>query len=249
MLTVCPLTNTHSIPASPLKGLMLLGGAFACVLFIAGCGSDDARPTAINDDSDSALLVQPADSSASDTQPKLTEAVKLRQLGDIDGALRMSSKLLIEQPDDLDVLTLTAELLAEKQEFAEAARIGEQMAGLSESGRPAILTRVHYWYMSARMFNDAERCLGEAIASDPNNAAARKLLGQLLTAQGRRQESATQIRELIRMQKADPNELLSLVDLGSPFSACFIRPLDRRKQDQPVSTGTSSLPVYGPFGV
>ncbi len=63
----------------------------------------------------------------------------------------------------------------------------------------------------------AEEILQIGIERFPDNATLRRLLAQLLNAQGRRLEASDQIRELIRLRDFSFHELLSLVDLSSPF--------------------------------
>ncbi len=64
----------------------------------------------------------------------------------------------------------------------------------------------------------AEAIVIHGIANDPDNPTLRRLLAQLLNAQGRRFEAREHVLHLIRLRVIHPHELLSLIDLSGPFS-------------------------------
>ncbi|WDQ15090.1 FG-GAP-like repeat-containing protein [Rhodopirellula sp. P2] len=72
--------------------------------------------------------------------------------------------------------------------------------------------------LRASKFSEAETLLKGAVEQDPDNVTSRRLLAQLLSAQGRRYEASHHVRHLIRMRVIEQHELLSLIDLSGPFS-------------------------------
>ncbi|WP_236696665.1 FG-GAP-like repeat-containing protein [Rhodopirellula islandica] len=67
-------------------------------------------------------------------------------------------------------------------------------------------------------FSEAETLLKSAVERDSDDVTSRRLLAQLLSAQGRRYEASQHVRQLIRMRVIEHHELLSLIDLSGPFS-------------------------------
>lgn len=66
-------------------------------------------------------------------------------------------------------------------------------------------------------FAEAESLLMSAIEQDPDDITARRLMAQMLSAQGRRIEASYHVRHLIRLRVIQQYELLSLIDLSGPF--------------------------------
>ncbi|MCC9645159.1 CRTAC1 family protein [Rhodopirellula sp. JC740] len=63
----------------------------------------------------------------------------------------------------------------------------------------------------------AENVLRNALRENASDVVSRRLLSQLLSAQGRRMEACHHVRQLIRYTTLQPHELLSLVDTCGPF--------------------------------
>ncbi|EMB16736.1 FG-GAP-like repeat-containing protein [Rhodopirellula europaea] len=66
-------------------------------------------------------------------------------------------------------------------------------------------------------FAEAESLLKSAIEQNPDDITARRLMAQMLSAQGRRIEASYHVRHLIRLRVIQHYELLSLIDLSGPF--------------------------------
>ena len=66
-------------------------------------------------------------------------------------------------------------------------------------------------------FAEAESLLKNAIEQNPDDITARRLMAQMLSAQGRRIEASHHVRHLIRLRVIQQYELLSLIDLSGPF--------------------------------
>jgi tetratricopeptide (TPR) repeat protein len=63
----------------------------------------------------------------------------------------------------------------------------------------------------------AETVVKQGIQNNPGDATLRRLLAQLLNAQGRRHEATEHVIHLIRLRAILPHELLSLIDRSGPF--------------------------------
>ena len=83
---------------------------------------------------------------------------------------------------------------------------------LAEPASPIAVTDIPQAFDGALRRGDhetAETILKQGIQSDPDDATVRRLLAQLLNAQGRRFEASEHVLHLIRLRVILPHELLS----------------------------------------
>ena len=144
-------------------------------------------------------------------------AVRLYNQGQLQPALRAAENYLVGNPSDATALSLIVQIHSDLGDRVSAAEAAESLAEAMPEDWSSILVRAHYWYIETKRFSDAERLLKKVAAKDPAFVEAQRSLAALLCAQGRRHEAVAPLKQLIRLQSAQPNELLALVDLKSPF--------------------------------
>ncbi len=117
----------------------------------------------------------------------------------------------------LSALRLAIELFSQRGKFCEAGDLATQLAELDPQNAAMILIRGFDWHLRCGDFTAAESNLNRAVELAPDNAQVRRLLAQLLNAQGRRYEASEHVRQLLRLRAAESEEVLSLIDLSGPF--------------------------------
>ncbi|MEO1529865.1 MAG: FG-GAP-like repeat-containing protein [Planctomycetota bacterium] len=195
-----------------------------CLLVLAttlgvgvGCNKKPIDPTPVT-------ATDQAKNAAESSTSAIDGAVKLYNQGRLEPALRAAEDHLVAVPTDATALTLVVQIqndLGNKQAAAEAA---EALSTAMPEDAGKILVRAHYWYIETKRFADAERVLRTAAENDSTNVEAHRSLASLLCAQGRRSESVEPLKQLIRLRVAQPNELMALVDIKSPFQLVSYAP-------------------------
>lgn len=111
----------------------------------------------------------------------------------------------------------SADALAAKGQFKEAAKLAVEVAGEPIPDPIMPLMKAFDWYLRDLDLQMAEQVCVLAIQGDPSDPRPRRALAQLLNAEGRRYEASQQVEDLIRLGAAFPREILSLIDLSGPF--------------------------------
>ena len=145
------------------------------------------------------------------------QAWTLLQQGKADEAFRLAQQVLIESPEDSVALQTMASVYASQGNFADAARVARAIGKLNGAQGVEDWLTAFDWHLRASDLAAAEEDLQEAIRVAPNDPRTHRTMAQLLNAEGRRFESRPFIVNLIRLNAAQPRELLSLVELASPF--------------------------------
>ena len=146
-----------------------------------------------------------------------SQAWDLLQQGKSDEAFRLAQRVLIESPEDGVALQTMASVHASQGNFADAARVARAIGKLNGAQGVEDWLTAFDWHLRASDLAAAEEDLQEAIRIAPDDPRTHRTMAQLLSAEGRRFESRPFIVNLIRLNAAQPRELLSLVELGSPF--------------------------------
>ncbi len=176
-------------------------------------------------------------SAAVATTTPVAQATRLVEQGQSAAALKVVSKVLIETPDDTRAIELAAQIHQSLGQTCEAAALWVQLADAKPQASPASLVQAFDLYLRCGDFAAAESCLRRAIEGGPTNPIPRRLLAQMLNAQGRRYEASEQVLELIRLRVIQPDELFSLVDLSGPFSLVSYDGIVDASQTSPFSLG------------
>ncbi|MEM1069939.1 MAG: FG-GAP-like repeat-containing protein, partial [Planctomycetota bacterium] len=198
-----PLFREHKRLAAAqiaLVGVVLFGGASGC------------RPATEHREASTSAK---SNSGSLKRSPRLS-AEGLAQQGRYEAALTKIEEALLVTPNDEDALWLYAQLKAELQDKRLAAETVENIAWKDLNDKSQRLIQAFYWYLESSDFESAERSIRAAVKADPSNGTAQRLLAQLLSAQGRRQEVREPLLALIRLQSITAIELMGLVDLSSP---------------------------------
>ncbi|MEL6106664.1 MAG: FG-GAP-like repeat-containing protein [Planctomycetota bacterium] len=186
------------------------------ILLATGC-SDPENEVASGPDA-----APPSESTRGSDE--IESAVELYNRGELEPALAAAERYLIAHPTDATALTLVVQIQNDQGDKLAAAQAAEALAVAMPTDSSKILVRAHYWYIETKQFTDAERVLRAVVADDPMFVEAQRSLAGLLCAQGRRSESVAPLKQLIRLRVAQPNELLALIDVKSPFQVVSYEP-------------------------
>jgi tetratricopeptide (TPR) repeat protein len=179
----------------------------ACLaLLIAGCSGDSA-----NDSSS-----RPAGVSYSATND-LETALKLYQSGNKPAALKVIREVLIADPQNKHAWAIAIDIHTSLGDHCKAAEMAEELSNVDQDNANKLLVRAFDWNLKCGNFVAAESNLMSAIDAKPTDPTPRRLLAQILNAQGRRQRASEQVRELLRLRSASHHEVLSLIDQSGPF--------------------------------
>lgn len=148
----------------------------------------------------------------------LRSGYELHRQGRNQDAIKIVKQALIASPEDKDALALAIEIHSSLREFCQAASLASELAEIDVENAGVILVRAFDWNLQCGDFEVAESNLNRAVKLAPQSVDVRRLLAQLLNAQGRRFEASEHVLELIRLRAASRDEVLSLVDLSGPFS-------------------------------
>jgi len=198
---------------------------FATTL-ILGCSGDSGKN----------LPSQPA-GSPSNIAGDLETAFHLHETGDKPAALKIIREILIADPQNKHALAIAIEIHASQGDHCQAAEMAEELSEVDRKNASQLLVRAFDWNLKCGNFTAAETNLLKAIDAKPSDPAPRRLLAQILNAQGRRQRASEQVRELLRLRAASHHEVLSLIDQSGPFMLAAF--------DQFADPGQSTLFTLG----
>ena len=189
---------------------------FLALLLLGGCDSrSESKRGNPASQSPTGIGTNQAGSPEGMADGKLAQS--LLQQGEIEKASEVAQRALLESPTDHAALRTMASVQAARENFSDAARIATELAKLDgERGLEDWLAAFD-WHLRASELMAAEQDLREALRLAPEDPRVHRTMAQLLNAEGRRFESRQYILNLIRLNAAQPRELLSLVELGGPF--------------------------------
>ena len=201
----------HRGSAPSVVGILpsILSGLVA-ITMIAGCNTKSNQPTTSNDGTRN---------TEQSTSPEtlIQRAQVLLQQGQNQAAIALARDVLVRDPENIRALQTIASAHAAEQDFQAAADMAATIAQRNGNRGVEDWLAAFDWHLRAGNVMACERDLNEAIAIAPEDPRTHRTMAQLLDAEGRRYESREYILNLIRLQAAEPRELLSLVELGSPF--------------------------------
>ena len=215
----CFIAVPRAWPAIGACLLVLLGS------LTTGCGSQattqwkkDTEKT--NEPSvTSGSVSEDADRGDESTSPltlevEIARAKELASQQDFDGAASTLRKVLLVQPDNVQVLFGLASVEAARGNLQQAIDLlGEIPEDHPEAGIPA-LGQSADWCLQIKRYDEAERRYAKILERVPQAAPARRQLAYLLNRQGRRQEASLHVRELCKLGDIRQDELRSLIILS-----------------------------------
>ena len=213
-ITLC--FSLRSVIACETNSCRCVAVFFLALLLLGGCDSrSESKRGNPASQSPTGIGTNQAGSPDGMADGKLAQA--LLQQGEIEKALEVAQRALLESPTDHAALRTMASVQAARENFSDAARIATELAKLDgEQGLEDWLAAFD-WHLRASELMAAEQDLREALRLAPEDPRVHRTMAQLLNAEGRRFESRQYILNLIRLNAAQPRELLSLVELGGPF--------------------------------
>ena len=186
---------------------------------------------------------EPAEPALFDREQRLNQATRLMERGQFAEAASTLTRLLVADPDDVEVLFMLANLDASQGNLAAGI---EKLDAIPrehpEAGIPA-LGQSADWCMELGRYEDAEQRYRDVLRIVPDAYPARRQLAFLLNCQGRRHEAAVEVRELCKLGNVRQDELHSLIMLSHAMHD------DPDKAGDAVSTGGREQGViYAPIG-
>ncbi|MDE0863171.1 MAG: FG-GAP-like repeat-containing protein [Rubripirellula sp.] len=185
-------------------------------------------------------------SDADDRTTKVAIANELINAGKLAEASQLLKRMLLVDPDDVQVLFMSARLAADQGELAEAIELLREIPeGHPEAGLPAIGQSAE-WCLVLERYDEAEIQYRKLLAAAPDVVPALRQLAFLLNRQGRRQEAAVLVRQLCVIGDVLQDELHSLIALGD---AMYDSPANVvANAGQRTSNGVRHYLPISPFG-
>nr|WP_161501348.1 FG-GAP-like repeat-containing protein [Rhodopirellula sp. SM50] len=233
-------TRTTDHPAtSPIR---VRSFAWLLGLLIIGCGSSPESDERANQES----APSPPPTAAPDRSPKqnapapresqLDQADQLTEAGQLDEATVVLKRLLVADPEDVEVIYRLALVKANEDDLPAAIEFLESIPeDHPEAGLPA-LGQAADWSFQIGQYADAERKYSRLLELIPDAGRAHRQLAYLFNRQGRRHEAAVHVRELCRLGDFRQDELHSLIVLSDAMAS----------EDDAVDDGSIR---YEPIGV
>lgn len=134
------------------------------------------------------------------------------QKGDIDQAEKLVMEHLIQNPNDVDAIFLSAQLAAGRGRMKEAAEALEQIpADHPQAGLPA-LGQSADWYLQSASWEQAEKQFRKLLRLAPQVTMVHRRLAYLMNRQGRRQEASHHVLQLCLAGDVTQAELHTLIN-------------------------------------
>ncbi|WDQ14917.1 FG-GAP-like repeat-containing protein [Rhodopirellula sp. P2] len=203
-------------PAFLVQPFQIGWNCFLCgVLLFAGCAPSVSKKTSMEDasDNDSSGQRTPVVEEG-DTSGPLSVATEAFEHGDCDRAAELLTPLMIEHPEDQELLLLAARVEAKRGKWAKSLAIAESVAeSNTKLQRPAIAVCVN----AASKLNDPRRyeeMLRRWAEANPNQVEPYHRLWRLFMKHGRTFEAARVADRLVFRGQANLQQLQSLVFRG-----------------------------------
>ncbi len=214
------------------RPLLQLFSATALALCFAGC-TDEA--TQAQPQPEAVQVQREADSR--ETLIRQSESESKRKQP--EAAAKTLRRLLVNDPQDAEVLYRLANIEAELGRLSEAVALLASIPGdHPQAGIPA-LGQSADWCVQLGRLDEAEAKYNELVKRMPDEALPHRMLASLLNRQGRRHEAAEHVKQLCRQGDVKQEELNSLFSLSD--AVCF--PSDNSQSDDKNQT-----PI-GPMGM
>ncbi|MFK8111764.1 MAG: FG-GAP-like repeat-containing protein [Rubripirellula sp.] len=158
-----------------------------------------------------------SDPQAKPKTSKIQIAQQHLHAGRFQKSLESAQSILVAKPDDVAALRVISKAQASLGQYREAADTAVTISGLSVPNPSTDLLQAFDWRLRSGDFSGAETALRQALNINASDITVHRTLAQLLNAQGRRYEASRHVLVLAKEQQISGHELLSLVDLASPF--------------------------------
>lgn len=161
--------------------------------------------------------LNPANSATESTPDRPETVQELYDQGRYKQALLLAQESLIETPDDAIALRMIAGIHAQEGRFNEAADIAHHLSELPVTDPALDLLQAYDWHLRGGSLVAAEADARLAVQRFPDDLRARRVLAELLNSFGCRYEASQSVHTLLKQGGASHRELLSVIDLASPF--------------------------------
>ncbi|WP_419581399.1 FG-GAP-like repeat-containing protein [Stieleria magnilauensis] len=150
---------------------------------------------------------------------QLQQADRLTEAGQLGEAVTVLKRLLVADPDDVDVIYRLALAKANEGDLSAAIEFLDSIPeDHPEAGLPA-LGQAADWSFQIGQYADAEGKYSRLLELIPDASRAHRQLAYLFNRQGRRHEAAVHVRELCRLGDFRQDELHSLIVLSDAMAS------------------------------
>jgi Flp pilus assembly protein TadD len=187
---------------------------------------DSSDPSSAGIPSQSASTNRGGDGFSRGDETEITDPIQLRDealqaldSGDTETALKRMRRLQSIAPLDHESTFLMARVLAERNRFAEAIWMLDELAEQVPDLALPVIGQTAEWMVFNGQWEEAEKryqTLRE-VADGPLAMIVDRMLAQLFLRQGRRQEAADHLRSLCRFGDVNEGELRALLNIPHPL--------------------------------
>ncbi len=196
---------------------------FACgfALLMSGCDRRAVTPEASPPTVVDSVVTEPEPAPVATPDPASLRrvAVTAMESGDLDAADEAIRAAMAIEADDPQNIFLMARVLGERNRFAEAVKMLDDMVDLNPDARLPVLGQTAEWMVLQGRWREAEQRYRTILEEVPDASVAHRKLAQLLVRQGRRLEAATHLRRACQLGEIQEFELRSLLMIVHPLAA------------------------------
>ena len=162
------------------------------------------------------------------------------EVGDLDAAWKSIRIVIREDPNNFDSLYLRARVLAERNRFAEAVKILDDLSGRDPGIRLPVLGQTAEWLTFDGRWEAAEKRYRELVKEIPEAGLAHRRLAQLLVRQGKRSEACHLFELLCQSGNVEEVELRHLLRSSRPFQG-----MESDGESEPIGSFGRAKFLYG----
>ena len=210
--------------------------AIGFVWLTCGCESRNSSERQNESVARTSLARPDSDEVQSNRLELLSQVTKRQEAGDVNGAIEILRKLLVNDSQDFESVFILANLQASQGKLDEAIELlGDIPPEHPEAGIPSLGASAD-WCMERERYDDAEQRYLKILEIAPTFNIARRKLAQLLNREGRRHEANVLIRELCLAGDVSQDELHALIVEADAM------------YDEPGTSSQSGNVTYTPIG-
>ncbi|MCO8122294.1 tetratricopeptide repeat protein [Stieleria sp. TO1_6] len=161
---------------------------------------------------------QQSQSAVADPVQLHDDALQALESGDSATAFQLVRAARALTPEDPQTLFLLARVLAERNRFAEAVKLLDDLAETVPDARLPVLGQTAEWLTFQGQWQQAEDRYRSLLQQVPDASRAHQMLADLLLRQGRRLLAAEHLRTLCRSGVIQESNLRTLLMIDRPFA-------------------------------
>ncbi len=143
--------------------------------------------------------------------------------GEVEAAFQFIRRARVAAPNDPQIRFLMARVLGQRNRFAEAIKMLDDLAVEVPEARLPVMGQTAEWLVLQGDWDEAEKRYRTLLGEVSDTTIVDRMLSQLLIRQGRRLEAATHLRKLCQQGDLDESNLRSLLIIAHPFAGDAIK--------------------------